>query len=302
MRLDVERAVARLASSQFGAIARSQALDLGMSEKAIRIKVATGCWQIVDRGVYLISGSPRSRQRDVMVCVLACGCSAVASGRTAARLHGLSTEWPDVVEVLVDATNRPRSKAGRRVRRTRDLPRSDVTKVAGIAATSVPRTLLDLARLFSHVELEAALDRALVSGRTSIGAMRRYLEASGRTRNITRLTRLLDDREFGVPESELERTFERLVKRYRLRMPIRQKRVRRFRVDYAYVELDIVIEVDGSATRSTKAELQRDRRRQNEISLDKLLILRFTWDDVTKDADYVVATIMRALDGAGGGS
>jgi very-short-patch-repair endonuclease len=152
--------------------------------------------------------------------------------------------------------------------------------------------------------VEAALDRGLNTGRCTVCSVRTYVESRrlGRQRGVGVLVRLLDDREFGVPESELERVFERLVKRERLPMPVRQQEHRRYRVDYAYATQNIVIEVDGSATRSTKTQLQRDRRRQNDIVLDGLVVLRFTWDDVSKDVPYVVATIRRALDGAGGGS
>ena len=85
------------------------------------------------------------------------------------------------------------------------------------------------------------------------------------------------------------------------RCPSGSAQVSRFRVDYAYVERNISIEVDGSATRSTKAELQRDRRRQNAIVLEQQLVLRFTWDDVTKDRTTWSRVVRRAL-GAGGGS
>ena len=84
-------------------------------------------------------------------------------------------------------------------------------------------------------------------------------------------------------------------------MPVRQQVHLRYRVDYAYLDQRIAIEVDGRATHCNKRDVQRDRRRQNDIVLDGFLVLRFTWDDVTKDRDYVVATIKRAL-GAGGGS
>jgi very-short-patch-repair endonuclease len=303
MQPDVERAVAQLAASQYGAIARSQALELGMSASVLRTKLARGEWRVADRGIYEVTGSSPCWQRDAMVAVLGAGPAAVASGETAGLIHGVLRDVPSVIDVTVPWDKHPRQSPRRRTHRTRALRRSDVSRVGRIPVTSTARTLLDLAGILTDERLEAALDAALMSRRTSIAAMRRYLKVCGRTRNVARLTRLLDDREFGIPESELERVFERLIKHERLPVPVRQRPVSRFRVDYAYVELNIVIEVDGSATRSTKAQLQRDRRRQNEIVLEQHLIVRFTWDDVTKDGPYVVETIRRAIDArAGGGS
>lgn len=273
-----------------------------MTAAAIKAKVDRGVWRTVVRGIYEVAGSVRTWRRSVMGCVLGAGDGAVASHNTAARLHELIDHQPTTVDVTVPHRRHPKPMKGRRTHRTRTLTTSDVTRVDAIPVTSVPRTLLDLAGILSDERLEAIVDAALASGRTSTAAMRRYLKASCRTHHVRRLVRLLDDRELGVPESELERAFERLITRAKLPMPPRQRSVARYRVDYAYEAQHLVIEVDGSATRSTKAQLQKDRRRQNAIVLERQTVLRFTWDDVTKDAPYVVETIGRALDGAGGGS
>jgi very-short-patch-repair endonuclease/predicted transcriptional regulator of viral defense system len=298
----IEANIAKLASTQYAVIGRAQAVALGMSHSTIKTKLENGLWRPVERGVYVMSGAPACWERSVVVAVVASGTGAVASHRAAGRLHALLHEVPTVVDITVLRGRHPRPGHGREVHRTRVLRSSDVTRVRGIPVTSVPRTLLDLVRVLSDEVMEAALDTALLLGRTSIGAMRRYLAACGRTRYVGRLVRVLDDREFGVPASELERVFERILKRERLPYPSRQHTHLRYRVDYAYPDQRIAVEVDGRATHSGKQDVQRDRRRQNDIVLDGFLVLRFTWDDVTKDPDYVVATIRRALDGAGGGS
>jgi very-short-patch-repair endonuclease len=302
MSRDIELQLHRIAARQHSLVTRRQALDLGFTAQAIRTKTVKGLWIAVRRGLYDVGGSPPTWEQRVMTEVLSGGLGAAASHLCAAYLHRVSSVRPEVMDVTVPHGRHPASVKGRRVHRSRVLPRSDVTTLFGIPVTRMPRTLVDAASILSEYRLESILDAALVTGRTSIPAMRRYVANHANKPQIDVLKKLLDDREHGVPESELERAFERIMRDARLPMPERQRQIRKYRVDYLYEGERIAIEVDGSATRSTKAELQRDRRRQNEIVLQQLVILRFTWDDVTKDAAYVVAVIKRALDGAGGGS
>lgn len=300
MSREAELRLRRIAARQHSLVTRRQAREVGFSSQSIRTKLDSGLWVPARRGVYDVGGSPASWERRVLLEVLSAGTDAFASHLSAACIQRISPLRPDVIDVTIPHRRHPEPVRGRRIHRTRVLPRSDVTEICGIPVTRVPRTPVDTAGVVVEHKLEQILDTALVTGRTSIDAMRRYVRNHPNRPHIDVLKALLSDREHGVPESELERVFERLMKRTRMPIPVRQRPIRRFRVDYAYVDLNIIIEVDGSATRSTKRDLQRDRRRQNEIALEELLILRFTWDDVTTDEQYVIETVRRALRTRGG--
>jgi very-short-patch-repair endonuclease len=69
----------------------------------------------------------------------------------------------------------------------------------------------------------------------------------------------------------------------------------RARIDLAFVDLRIAIEVDGFAYHSDRSRFQRDRSRQNLLVGLGWTVLRFTWEDVTRRPDEVIQMIRAAL-------
>ncbi len=67
------------------------------------------------------------------------------------------------------------------------------------------------------------------------------------------------------------------------------------RVDFLYPEHTLVIEVSGHLTHSTKEERQADLHRDNELELAGYRKLEFTYDDVVRRPEYVVAVVAGAL-------
>ena len=66
-------------------------------------------------------------------------------------------------------------------------------------------------------------------------------------------------------------------------------------MDFAEKSLRIAIEVDGRAFHSDRRSFEHDRRRQNLLVLDGWLVLRFTWEQITRDPGGVVACIRAAV-------
>lgn len=96
----LEREIAKLACSQYGVISRDQALEVGLSESAIKAALRSGRWGPKLRGVYVVAGSPNSWNQDLMAACLFGGESTVASHRSAARLLGLAGfEMVGVLEI-----------------------------------------------------------------------------------------------------------------------------------------------------------------------------------------------------------
>lgn len=72
---------------------------------------------------------------------------------------------------------------------------------------------------------------------------------------------------------------------------------RRFRIDIALPECRLAIEVDGWQFHGRhKGDFQRDRERQNALTLAGWRILRFSARDVRHDLERVLAEIRRAAD------
>jgi very-short-patch-repair endonuclease len=68
-----------------------------------------------------------------------------------------------------------------------------------------------------------------------------------------------------------------------------------FRLDFAYPERRLAIELDGYAFHSSPERFRADRERQNLVSLAGWLVLRFTWHDITQRPVSVALTIAEAL-------
>jgi very-short-patch-repair endonuclease len=289
-----EQRVIGLAARQHSAIARRQAVDLGMSEREIDYRLTSGKWLIAEPGTYVIPGSPTTWERTAMVAVLATGPSAVISHFAAGWLWGLTDKKPAIIDITVPHGRSRLEGRGRRLHQASGLQPRDVTVVNRIPLTSKMRTLLDLASVLPGPQLEAALDKAVHNKRVPLEHLAQYV-ADKRTKGVAKLRRLIHDRRNGIPESELERAFERVMKRTALPMPERQHTTIRRRVDYAYRELWIAIELDGYAEHGDREAFREDRRRQNALVNAGWTVLRFTWEDLKQRPDYVAATIRTAL-------
>jgi very-short-patch-repair endonuclease len=66
-------------------------------------------------------------------------------------------------------------------------------------------------------------------------------------------------------------------------------------LDAALAGLRIAIEIDGRAYHSGPREFQHDRTRQNALVAAGWIVLRFTWFDLTRRPDYVVAAVRAAV-------
>ncbi len=168
-----------------------------------------------------MSSVPISFNQHALAAALASG--GACSGATAARLHRLrGFSDVDVVEVSVLGPTRPKLD-GVSVRRRSGLRASDLrTRSDGIAVTSVPLVILDLAfslgpgaleemihhalsdRRMSPDELTIILERLGGSGRTGSDALRRYLHRQGgssaATRSRLEARLLVAVRSVGLPE------------------------------------------------------------------------------------------------------
>lgn len=175
-----DAAIAAIADTQHGVVARSDLRDLGLSADSIDRRVAAGRLHQVHRGVYAVGHRRLTRDGIWLSAVLAAGPGAALSHRDAGALHGLG-QW-SYGPVEVTAPTRVRSSPRLRVHARRVLAPGDVTTVAGIPTTTVERTLVDLAGVLSRDRLARALTEAERSNRVDVRALERAAERV-RTRN-----------------------------------------------------------------------------------------------------------------------
>jgi very-short-patch-repair endonuclease len=65
-------------------------------------------------------------------------------------------------------------------------------------------------------------------------------------------------------------------------------------IDFADPHLMIAVEVDGRAFHSDRRSFERDRKRQNMLTLRGWTVLRFTWERIVSDPAGVMAEVLAA--------
>jgi len=296
-------AISELFRTQRGLITRAQALRSGLSPSAIARRVGGGAWQSAGRGLYRSAAVPATWEQEVLGACLLGGEGTVASHSCAAALHELDDFKREGVEVWT-----PRRLRNRAIRcHTAAIPSTDMCVVAGIPATSIERTLLDLAGQLTEQRLELALDAALRQRKTSLARIRWRAKAAPPhgTKGIASLCRLIDDRSHArQTESPLELRLLRIVRRFGLPEPEIQYRVMEGarvvgRFDFAYPLAKLIVEVDGYRWHAGNHAWQRDRQRDNDLNRLGWTILRFTADDLRlpqQVARHISAVLSPSLD------
>lgn len=159
--LSVDAACAELASSQYGLLTRSQALDAGLSTDGIKRRVKAGLLIRVLPAVFRLTAVPRSWHQRAMAAHLWAGPESLISGHAAAALHRLDGYGlPTAIEIWT-----PRSlKAPHRavvIHRSRTIEKADRTTVGSIPVVVPLRALIDVSAAASEERLEIALEDVL---------------------------------------------------------------------------------------------------------------------------------------------
>lgn len=294
--------IAAEASRHHGAFTRQQAIDAGATSASISRQVAKGQWERPIRSVYLMPGSPATWHRAVVVAVYGSGPDAVASHATAAHLWDL-TKRPKVVEVTAPNLWRPPRRHV--IHRSTDLIAKDMTEIDGIPATTVARCLVDVGIPWGEGVAGRCLDEAVRKGLTTDRAVASVLHrVARRGRNGVGPMRVVLSDRLGwssITESQLESEFLRIMQAAGIDLPVSQVRIVKrggrliARVDFVYPEIRLVIELDGERYHSDRDTFRKDRRKQNDLTLEGYRVLRFTAWDVFAAPEYVVVSVVAAL-------
>ena len=272
-----------------------------MHPDAIFRRVRAGEWETVDYAVYRVAGTPPSWHQRLMAACLAR--PAVASHRSAAALLGFVDCDEDLVEVTA-LRHRRRHRRDVVWHESGHLDSSDVSESEGIPVTRALRTVLDLGLVFDIDRLEELLDDGLRRGWFSTRSVwRRWEQLGGDLRPGGRVVRAVLERKAAGERpvgSILETRFRQLLRRAGLPEPVTQYEVRDgaefvARVDFAYPDFGVVIEVNGEERHVGRSPRKHDARRDRRLVALGLRPLRFHWDDVHKSPDAVARDIQDVI-------
>jgi very-short-patch-repair endonuclease len=290
-----------VARSQHGLVTTQQATQiLGRGRKARW--VAEGRLVHAQPQVFRVSGAPETWHQAVTAAVLASG--GIASHRTAAEIWGL-LQATGHVEASVGPHHKVRLEPPAVVHRIADLRPDLAVHRVGIPVTDPVRTIIDLGLVLPQSCVADALSRGISTRLFEVREVRQLRDALGRPgRNGTGVLRKVLDRRLlaaAPEESVLEARLRSVIQRHGLPIPEFQYEVwhqGRFvaRIDAAYPNARLGIEVDGFAHHSSMSAFQRDRTRQNRLVALGWTVLRFTWWDVNERPNVLAKVVRDTLE------
>ncbi|HIX79673.1 MAG TPA: endonuclease domain-containing protein [Candidatus Corynebacterium faecipullorum] len=252
---------------------------------------------------------PRHRQQ--LIDIRAVGLSAhnaVVVGVSAARLLGLWTLPPvgEQVSVARPSKSVPRKQVwGDKVSyRKMAIPSEHILANEGVRCTSVARTCLDIARLWSFAEGLMAIDCALRRRLVSVDELRRMAVELGRVKGIA-VAREAIKYASSLPEAPYESWARALIIEAGLGAKIRLQcelpggfRPDLLVGDNLVVEIDGAVKYDGETFgKPTDAVIRAERQREKHIQNMGYIVLRFTPAELLQEKGRVVSEIRSALEG-----
>lgn len=177
--------------------------------------------------------------------------------------------------------------------------RLEATRHRSLPVTPVARTLLDLASTLPYTRLRRALAEADYRRLLVARDVERIL-GRGR-RGSTALRRALDEHlpELAATRSVLEERFLALCQHAEIPLPEVNAKIRGLEVDALWRPHRLIAELDGHRAHALVAGNERDRDRELILRSAGYEILRYTWRQVTEQAEAVAADLHLALTESG---
>lgn len=295
-----------LATGQLGAFSRTQANDHGLSDRQLRSRVQSGFLVQTGPHTFRVAGAPVTLMAELRALLLDVGQPAWISGPTAAALHGFDGYSLRRPFHLLVPRERCLNRWNGRIHRTDTIQPIDRTEIDGLPVLSPTRTMIDLARTASSMQLAAALDSGIRDGRLSEDLLHRRvmgLRSQGRY-GLPLLAEVIAG--FEVTRgghSWLEREYLRLLAGAGLPTPELQQVLSRagdrlIRVDCRFPGTNVVVELLGYRYHRSRSDMTRDAARANALLSDGFRPYQFTYEHIVTDHAYVLTTTTAALGAA----
>ena len=278
----------RLAERNHGLITVGEAARERIDRRTLARLAQRGVLVRHSRGLYRVAGHRPTPRDEIRAAVVAT--AGVVSYESAAIWWGSDAFKPDKAHVTVSHRRSPKSRGGFVVHSTtREIDRVTVVR-DGVRVTTPVQTLLDLCVAGHSAEaLHRFLAHCLSHRFVTPAQIERFVkQLIRRAPGGRRFRSLAQVTGGGVVDSQLEMELLRVLEAAGIPRPALQHRVThegRFvaRVDTAWPELRVVLEIDGYRYHSDPKTFVSDRRRQNALVSLGYKVLRATADDIRGD-------------------
>ena len=229
-----------------------------------------------------------------MAAVLWAGEGAALSHLNAAVLWRV---WRGAARAIDVITPRGRRGApGVRAHRCRNLDPRDVTRVFGIAVTTVARTLVDLGDVLDAHRLANVVHEAAFRGHFDPAGTRDAMARARGHHGLGVLEQALAAHAGGSAgtRSNLEDRFLTLTRAHGLSEPLVNTKIqvegRRIEVDFHWPDRRCCVEIDGPGHERPRTR-EEDRVRDRSLEAAGYEVLRFNADDLWRRAEWVIAVL-----------
>jgi very-short-patch-repair endonuclease len=259
-----------------------QARRAGLSRRAIERRIEAGWLVPLYKGVYAVGHTSLTRHSHLVAAVYACGPSALASHRAAGWLWGV-LRGAQPIEVTAPRSRKPRD--GFAVHRSRRVDDEDRAVVDAIPATSLARTLVDLADVLTEKRLADAVHESEVLRLFDLNQVERVLERLPGRKGRHKLARVLAAYSDVQPftRSGAERLVHEMCERHGLPTPRVNTWIETEEADFYWPEAGLVLEFDGADSHLTRRAFHEDRARDRALATRGIQVVRVTWRDATRD-------------------
>lgn len=291
-----------VAQRQAGAFTWAQARACGFGKATVGRRLRDGRWQRILPGVYVLTGSPPSRVRELWIAVLAAGDGAAVSHESAALFHGARRLKVRPI-TLTNPHGAHHRLPGIVVHQIDDLAARHRTRSDGLHVVTAARSVVELGANLPLARLGDVADDLVQLRATTWPAIRRVFEDVLRPGKpgMATVSLLLDDRCGSVVPagSKLERSLFTALAAGGLPAPARQiplpgRGPRPGLVDAAYLDAQIVVEADGRTYHMRYQDMRRDRERDAQAVAAGWAPLRFVHEQIVDDPASVVAAVAEA--------
>jgi len=292
--------LARIARGQYDVVARSQALECGMTRGTIEYRLRPdGPWRQILPGVYLtVTGSVSQEQRETAALLYA-GPRSVITGAVAVRRHNLRCAGLNILDVLVPADTHRKSTGFVQIQRTTRMPETLYT-TGPLRFTSPARAVADAARGMTRFsDVQALVCEAVQRGRCTLEELVQELDqgpSSGRRWYRMALAEVSE----GI-RSAAEAQLKNLIDRSDLERPVYNADLYTLdgiflgRPDAWFESVGVAGEVDSREYHMGAKDYEETTRRHNRMEAAGIHVLHWLPSTIRAEPHRVLADLRSAI-------
>jgi hypothetical protein len=271
--------VGALAGRQFNRVSRGQLHELGLSDNAITYRVAVGRLVVAEEGVFALAPLLEHDEWGKWMGATLTAPESTLSHFSAGGAAGFWTLRRPYETITRPGNGGPRRHGNLFVYRSTVLA-EDRTEIRGIPCTTVPRTLLDLARMVGHRTLARSVREAVRLELTTVHELFDSVGRHHRRRGTRHLAAVLA-RYAGLPieraRSGAEVRAMEILRNAGRSLPRLNYRIAGEEADLSWGDVRVIVEIDGGPFHLDVGE---DARKQAAWEGAGWAVRRLTSDDI----------------------